>query len=133
MKKYANVTFENNHGNQLDQVYVYLVDIENLKCGDYVVVETRGTLSVARFIAYTNRNPLAYTNRNTLDSEITKWVVQKIDMKTHKKRKENYEKLIEIKTKMLERVQELEELDMFERLSDKEMKNILKEYKKIME
>lgn len=126
MKKYANVAFEDNHGNQRDEVYVYLIDIENLKCGDYVVVETRGTLSAARFISYTNRNPLDY--------EITKWVVQKIDMKTHNKRKENHEKLIEIKSKMLERVQELEELNMFEKLSEKdsEMKKLLKDYKKIM-
>ena len=127
MKKYANIAFEDSRGRQRDEIYVYLVDIENLKCGDYVVVETRGTLTAARFVSYTNRNPL--------DSEITKWVVQKVDMKTHKKRIENNRKLIEIKSKMLERVQELEELNMFEKLSeqDSQMKKLLKKYKKIME
>lgn len=123
MKKYATVAFEDNQGNQRDEVYLYLVDIENLKSGDYVVVETRKTYSVARFIAY--------TNRNTLSRDITKWVVQKLDMKAHKKRKDKFQEFSEVREKMMERVEELEELKLFESLSekDKEMKQLLKKYK----
>lgn len=125
MKKFAQVIFDGSSSSR-EKVYLYRVDIEGLKVGDNVVVEARDSFSVAQFVSYTNRNNLS-------PNVPLKWIVQKVDEEGLEKRKQQQQKIEEIKAKMDERRKQLEEIKIYEILSkdDEEMNALLDQYKKL--
>ena len=72
--KTVEVKFEGSYG----KTYNYLTDLENLKLGDKVIVDSSNGLGIANVIQYTDKT----------DSTWNSWIVQKIDLEAHEERKE---------------------------------------------
>lgn len=118
MKKYAYVKFDENPFKS----YQFLTDIEDLQAGDTVVVDTKNGLVVAKFESY---NEVKKSGLASL-----KWIVQKVDLDSHKKRLEDERELIALKNKMESRRKELEEIQIFALLAkeDPSMKDLYEKF-----
>lgn len=104
------------------QMYDFLTDIEDLKKGDQVVVESSRGLGIATVQAIKNHSAKA-----------TKWVVQRVDLEAHNERIEREEKLKELRAKMEKRYKEISEIALFEKLAseDDDMKILVDEFKSL--
>lgn len=126
-RKYASVQFEkiNFNPNPLQKVYQFSTDIDDLKKGDCLVVDTVNGPTVAYFVEY---NDLPKFDSNKL-----KWVIQKIDMVSHDQRLQNEKRLNTIRDKMENRRKQLEEIQIFKILAkeDKDMEKLLNEYNEL--
>lgn len=119
MKKFVEVTFDNN---AYSKKYVFKNDIEDLKIGDKVVVETTNGFSVATIKGFLETSKIG-----------SKFVVQRIDTEAHEIRKEKEKKLATIKAKMEARRKELQEIEIYQILAkeDSEMASLLSEFNKL--
>ncbi|PHA62822.1 hypothetical protein [Bacillus wiedmannii] len=102
--------------------YNFLTDIEDLKKGEKVVVDTVNGLAIAEVEKY--------VEYPTGKVPASKWIVQKIDTASHEKRLENERYMNGLKLKMESRRKQLEEIQIYQLLAkeDPEMKAILEEY-----
>lgn len=123
MKKFVNVNFDSSSPftSPSFKSYQFATDIEDLKAGDKVVVDTRNGLTIAQVEGYSEPNPAL---------KDFKWVVQKIDTETHEKRLEKQRQLAAVKRKMESRRKQLEEVQIFALLAkeDPSMKELFEEY-----
>ncbi|MDA1509591.1 hypothetical protein ORN01_25375 [Bacillus cereus] len=115
MKKFVEVTFDNN---AYSKNYVFKNDIEGLVIGDKVVVETANGFSVGTIKGFLETSKIG-----------TKYVVQKIDLDSHKLRLEKEKKLATVKAKMEARRKQLQEIEIYKILAkeDSEMATLLSE------
>lgn len=104
--------------------YAFRNDIEGIKAGDKVVVDTANGFVVADV-----------TGVDVASNKASKYVVQKIDTEAHEKRLEKANKLKELKAKMEDRRKKLQEIEIYQILAkeDDEMAALLAEYGKIQE
>jgi predicted GTPase len=119
--KIASVTFI--HYNM--KSYDFFTDIEDLKAGDTVVVDTQNGLQLAKVdMVYTEKTP----------GRATKWVVAKVDLSAHEARLEREKKAAELRKKLEARRKKLEEIAVYRMLAeqDPEMAEILKEYEEVV-
>ncbi|PHE70544.1 hypothetical protein [Bacillus wiedmannii] len=102
--------------------YNFLTDMEDLKKGEKVVVDTVNGLAIAEVEKY--------VEYPTGKVPASKWIVQKIDTTSHEKRLENERLMNGLKLKMESRRKQLEEIQIYQLLAkeDPEMKAILEEY-----
>lgn len=126
-KRYANVQFEKINPNLKYQLksYQFATDIDGLKQGDCLVVDTANGPTVAYFIEYSDI-PKFEANKY-------KWVIQLVDMGNHSLRLQNEKRLNNILGKMEVRRKELEEIRIFQILAkeDKDMEKLLNEYNEL--
>lgn len=121
-KKYADVQFDNA---PFSKLYQFLTDIEDLKSGDKVVVDTKNGLTIATVDSIgDNPNP---------GIKAFKWVVQKVDLSAHEARIERERQLAALTRKMQARKQELQEIQIFALLAkeDDAMRQMLEEFKSL--
>lgn len=106
--------------------YHFLTDIEDLKRGDIVVVDTALGVNVAEVQEYVTK---PYTEA------VAKWVISKVDLKAHKQRVARERKLMKIKEQMDARKQELQDIQLYEFLAaqDDSMADLLNEYKELLQ
>lgn len=122
MKKFVNVNFDNSpFSSPSFKSYQFATDIEDLKAGDKVVVDTRNGLTIAQVEKYAEPNP---------SLKEFKWVVQKIDIDKHEQRLEKQRQLAALRRKMESRRKQLEEVQIFQLLAkeDEGMKELLEEF-----
>jgi hypothetical protein len=120
MRNFAIVNFPTN-----DTEYTFCTDL-NLEAGDQVVVETRHGFRVATVIK----------TRGLTKDQMTrayKWVVQKIDIDRHEARMAQEEVKQEIRNKLQQRKEEMEEILIYQRLAaeDSEIAGLLEELSKL--
>lgn len=123
MKKYAKVKFEGN-----PTQYTFMTDIDDLVLGDTLVVDTRNGLSIGRFVNY-----VIFPEESVLS--ILKWIVQKIDVKSHEEKLQKAEDRKNLKRKMQQRQLEMEELSRFSKIAkkDADMKTLLDQYEVVLD
>lgn len=96
---------------------------KSIKIGDWVVAKTLNhgfqVATVTKIIDW------------SLATTVKREVVCKIDLTEYQERKDKIKKLKSIKSKMIDRIKIMDELNVFETLSknDEELKNLLAEYK----
>jgi microcystin degradation protein MlrC len=127
MKQVVNVKFITVNKNTREwardyekRFYSYLTDL-NLKEGDIVVVDTAYGLALAEV-----------KEVNAVDfHKATKWIVQKVDTETAKKRAEAEQKRRALVAQLKQRLKERDEMDLFADLAEKDesAKNLLEELK----
>jgi hypothetical protein len=119
MVKVASVKYLDN--NSYGQSYDFFTDIEDLKIGDTVVVDSKYGLGLAK-VELVMQQPQC-----TKDN---KWVVQKVDLTAHEARLVKAQKLADIKRKMESRRKKLEEKAIYKMMAetDPEMAALLAEY-----
>ena len=102
-----------------NKVYLYKSYID-VNVGDIVVVETRDTYSIATVVSVGGDS-----------NKATKYVVSKLDIKTHEEKKEKVEKQNRILEELDKRVLEINKLEMYERFAeyDNTVKNLLETVK----
>ena len=107
--------------NFMGKNYAYLTDL-SLEVGDKVVVEAKSEFSVGEISQVRGLTPHECGRAN-------KWVVQKVNLEEHTKRKERQQLAQEIRNKLRQRKNEMEEILIYERLAerDPEIQNLLKE------
>lgn len=117
MKKFISVSFPSSPFKS----YQFLTDIEGLKQGDQVVVDTKNGLSIAEVEGYEEQKP---------GIKDFKWVVQKVDLSAHEERIEKQRRVNALKRKMESRRKELEEVQLYALLAkeDESMKAIFDEF-----
>jgi hypothetical protein len=118
-KKVVAVKHQNNHN-----VYYFFTDMEDLKVGDTVVVDTRYGFQIGEVVSFVEYTPPV---------NVTKWVVDKVNVEAHNRRLEREKKLNEIRKKLDARRKQLEEMAVYSLLAqgDAEMARLLKEYKEV--
>lgn len=99
--------------------YDFKNDIAGLVVGDKVVVDASPGISVATVVGFKDVSKAA-----------TKYIIQKVDLDTHKARLEKDKKLAEIKAKMEKRRKELQEIEIYQILAkeDSDMAKLLEEF-----
>lgn len=107
--------------------YHFLTDIDDLKKGDFVVVDTKLGYNIAKVNEFISK---PFT-----EAVINKWVVQKVDLATHKKRLVKEEKLNKVKEQMEARKTELQDIELFTLLAQKDdaMKDLLQTYLELLQ
>lgn len=124
-KRYACVQFDKENRWSEAKNYQFVTDIDDLVPGCLVVVHTQHGYKVARFVKYDEvalfKNP--------------KWIVQRIDVESHRVNLEREQKVREIKEKMEQRRQKLEEIQIYKILAkeDPEMESLMNEFSTIQE
>ena len=121
--KVVTVEFPNDIGGKH---YAFRTDIEDLKHGDFVAVDTQVGLGVAMVVKARGLTaPEAH--------KATRWIVQKLDMKAHVERLKREEVAQEIRNKLRERKEQMEEILIYERLAkdDPGIQKLLDELKTI--
>lgn len=124
--KVAKVKFLNGTNTSTEYEYAMFDDYE---VGDVVVVASaHHGLGIAKISSIINKDQ-AITK--TFEREI----VSKVDMETYETRKRNRNRVNELKNKMDKRFQELNKIALFEMMAEKddELKNMLEEYKLLIE
>jgi hypothetical protein len=98
--------------------YHFKNDIEDLKKGDTVVVDTINGMAVGLVVGFEDASVKA-----------EKWVVQKVDLEKHLERIERENKIKELKRKMEKRRKELEDIQLYVMLAkeDQEMAEMVKQ------
>ena len=101
---------------------------ENVEVGDKVVVSTKNVLSVATIVDILEKMPTGM-NIKAVYAE----VVCKVDMSAFNERKELAERAMSLKTQMDERVQVIQENEIYKLLSEKDptLKKLFEEYSAI--
>lgn len=89
-----------------DKVYLYKSYID-VSIGDIVVVETRDTYSIATVVSIGEDN-----------NKATKYVVSKLDIKTHKEKKEKVEEQNRILKELDKRVAEINKIQLYEHFAE---------------
>ena len=102
-----------------DKVYLYKSYID-VSIGDIVVVETRDTYSIATVVSIGGDN-----------NKATKYVVSKLDIKTHKEKKEKVEEQNRILEELDRRILKINKFEMYEKFAeyDNTVKNLLETVK----
>jgi len=102
--------------------YHFITDLD-LQEGDTVVCDTAVGITVAAVIRI----------EEEVSSLATKWIIDKVDIDTHKRRMELEAKKKDIKAKMEKRRKKLEDIAVFAILAkeDSDMAELLKEYQEI--
>lgn len=105
-----------------NKVYLYKSYID-VNVGDIVVVETRDTYSIATVVSIGGDS-----------NKATKYVVSKLDIKTHEEKKEKVEKQNRILEELDKRVLELQSINAYEKYAqiDDTIKTLYEEYKSIV-
>jgi hypothetical protein len=114
-------------GKNTDQDYYYAVYDDTIESNDYVVVQTgHHGMAIAKVITIENDK----LERVMCGRE----VIDKIDLKSFKERKEKLAKIQELKNKMDIKVKELQKSAIYEMLAEKDdtLKSLLTEYKSIV-
>ena len=127
--KYCNVTFDldttnlpttniygRTRGYNPTKVYKYKTNIQGLKPGDLIVVPTRDTFSLARFIKYA---PLLEKGRS--NSEVRP-IVAKVDLEEYEALLKKERERQEILAEMQQRKAQYEEELMYKMLAEKDPK-----------
>lgn len=110
--------------------YNFLTDIEDLKMGDKVVVDTVNGLQVADFIKYDE-----YGFGEVGKKRPTKWVIQLIDLEKHKIRVEAALEAERLKRLLEEERKKAQELEIYEILAktNPQIAEYLEKLKKLQE
>lgn len=105
-----------------NKVYLYKSYID-VNVGDIVVVETRDTYSIATVVSIGGDS-----------NKATKYVVSKLDIKTHEEKKEKVERQAKLKEKLDKRMLELQSINAYEKYAqiDDTIKMLYEEYKSIV-
>lgn len=121
-----------NYDSFREKEYNFQTDIEDLVLGDSLVVETVNGLRIAKFTGYID---LGFGINLESVTYPSKWVIQKIDLSTHNKRKENAERVEKLKIMLENERKKAAELEIYEILAktNPEMKTLLEEYKTLKE
>lgn len=124
MKKFVAIKFKETPFKS----YHFLTDLEDLKVGDLVVVDTRNGFQLAEVEKYVTSKKLDSLDING------KWVVQKIDMEQHFARVAKEKKMAELKAKMDSRRQQIQEYQLLVLMAkeDAGMKVLLDEYTELL-
>jgi hypothetical protein len=132
MKKVAIVTFPDTESMSpsFGKKYNFVTDIKDLQKGDKVVAETVNGLKIVDFVEYTD--PGFGDNGIKLPS---RWIIQKIDMETHKKRQEAANRLAKLKAMMETERRKAQELEIYEILAKENpaLATLLEEFKQLQE
>lgn len=133
MKKFVGVvTFPDTkvHSSAYGKKYNFLTDIQGLKVGDKLVVDTQNGVTIAEFVAY---DALGFGETGVKTP--TKWIIQKIDMEAHEVRIKAAKDLEKLKVQMEARRKQAEEISIYRILAkeDPEMAKLLTEYEKAQE
>lgn len=104
-----------------DTIYTFKCDIPNIAVGDMVLCDTTKGFSVA-----TIHNVDCYN----ASGRSSKWVVQKVDMDTHRKRVERDYRRQEIRARMDAHKKHLEDMAIYKMMADTdpEMAKLIAEY-----
>ena len=122
----ANVVFDSSYADYSDthrsgQEYSYLCDLDDVKIGDKLVVETpQYGLIVTTVVSLEQHNIRA-----------TKWIVDSVDVAAYEQRKQNALKKVQIKALIDLKVKEFDEVAKLDAYADKspELAELLKQYK----
>jgi hypothetical protein len=97
--------------------YSYLTDIDDIVVGDVVVVSSGPGLGVAK------------VKHVGLAGRAANWVIQKVDMDSHRKREERVARIAELKNALQLKKEQFDEVAVFQILAemDPEAKNMLDE------
>ena len=133
MKKFVGVvTFPDTkiHSSAYGKKYNFLTDIQGLKVGDKLVVDTQNGITIAEFVAY---DALGFGETGV--KAPTKWIIQKVDMEAHEARVKAAKDLEKLKVQMEARRKQAEEISIYRILAkeDPEMAKLLEEYEKAQE
>ena len=124
--KVANVKFLNGANTSCEYEYAMFDDYE---VGDTVVVASaHHGLGIAKISSIITKDQAATKN-------FEREIVSKVDMETYETRKKNRNRVNELKAKMDKRFNELNKIALFEIMAEKdpELKNMLEEYKCLVE
>lgn len=119
-RRIAKVSFEDGKG----WTYDFFTDLDYLVEKDKLVVDTRNGLAIATFVEYVEESDKA-----------SAWVVQKINMKRHTKRIKKYRKYNEIKSAIINRVENLGDYETYKILAkgDPIIKGLVEELDRLNE
>jgi hypothetical protein len=109
-----------------DKTYSYFTDLE-LKVDDHVVVDSPSTgFEVVKVTEVQGMS-------TSLLSKASKWIVQKLDIAGYEKKKEVQRLVQEVKNKLKQRKDEMEEMLLYQQLADKdpEIMKLMKELGKL--
>jgi len=112
-------------GYDVNKIYYFKTDIEDLNEGDIVVIDSNNKLKLAEVVEADPK-----LNENFV---VKKWVVDKVDTTKYNERIQKEKRLKELKNKIDKRRKELEEIQILEMLAEKddEMRQMLNEFKEL--
>lgn len=112
--------------------YSFLTNIEDLKEGDKVVVDTVNGLQIVDFVKYSGEDK---EFGETFGNKTPKWIIQKVNLEEHNRRLETEKRVKDLKRKMELRRKKAEEVKIYEILAqaDPEMAELLNEFKQLKE
>lgn len=115
-----------------NKLYNFITDIENLEVGDTVVVDTVNGLRLANFVEYSHES---HEFGETFSNKTPRWILQKVDLESHKSRVAAAEKAELLKKKMELRRKKAQEMEIYAILAkeDPEMAALLNEFKQLQE
>lgn len=104
------------------QEYEFITDL-NLKQGDYVVTDSTNGFNVGEVV-----------QMKDLTNKSKRWIVCKIDIKTHKEKMKKEQEVKKIREKLEKRRKQVEETEIYNMLAlkDEEMAKLLEEYNAIV-
>lgn len=107
------------------KTYDFFTDIEDLRVGDTVVVDSVNGLGLAKVELVVKQSPYSKAN---------KWIVQKVDLSSHEARIRKEKLASDLKKKMEARRKKLEQNAIYKMMAetDPEMAELLKQYEEVL-